>query len=291
MSMTDNPANLRQQARTIASSKPARAAWSELKSWAAGKGPIAMKSAADEFIAIHGRSPEAAILLPEVMQSAAWGMPPMERPGMLAGQRPSPMLGRTSPTQFNPREPKEMLPLSLFFRPKQNSAPQLGAVIPVDAQHDMVYLKDAQFRMRGAAGASLPKPMLSQASQKSFDASKSPDSFHMGAQGSQGGEILRNLVQRMRTHGKDDFTQSHSISIRDLPAPKARALIAAPKTAKTRKRILKTTSAKKKAKPAKATRKVSARKPARRPARKAPIRKPARIKAKRAVKKAGRYRR
>jgi hypothetical protein len=220
-----------------------------------------MKSAADEFMAIHGRSPEAVILLPEVLQSASWGMSPMERQGLLAGQRPSLMLGRPSPNQLNPTAPKEMPSLSLFFRPKQkDGAPQLGAVVPVDAQHDPVYLKEAQFRMRGAAGATLAKPTPSQAQQKSFDASKSPDSFHMDAQSSQGSEVLRNLVQTMRTHGKEDMSRSYSMSIRDLPAPKAIAQKITVQKTKAKKRMLKTKSAKKKAKPAKKPAKTLARK-------------------------------
>ncbi len=281
MPMTDNPANMRQQARGIASNKSARAAWSELKSWASGKGPIAMKSAADEFIAIHGRSPEAAILLPEVLHSASWGMSPMERHGMLAGHRPSPMLGRPSPTQFNPREPKEMLPLSILFRPKQkDDAPRLGAMIPLDSQHDPVYLKDAQFRMRGSADLTLPKPFPGP-QQKSFDPAKSPDSFHMGAQASSGGELLRNLVHNMRTHGRDDFTRSHSMPMRDAPlaktlaskpipaqAPKPKAAkpkTAKPKAAKARK--IKSKSKKRvvrKAKPARKKARVPSREPAKR---------------------------
>ncbi|NYZ74431.1 hypothetical protein H0O00_04775 [Candidatus Micrarchaeota archaeon] len=237
MPMNDNPANLRQQARAIASkAKSATSAWSELKTWATGKGPLAMKSAAEEFMAVHGRSPEAAILLPEAMHSASWGMSPAQRQDLLIGQRPSSMLDRSSPTQFNPREPKEMLPLSIFFRPKQKaSGPMLGAIIPLDSQHDPVYLKDAQFRMRGAAEVALPKPSLGQAhpTQKSFDASRSPDSFHMGVQGSSGGEVLRSLVERMRSHGRDDFTISHSMPMRD--APEAKSFLHGPDTAKTAK--------------------------------------------------------
>lgn len=292
MPMNDNPANLRQQAHDIASkAKSARSAWSELKTWASGKGPLAMKSAADEFMATHARSPEAAIIIPEVLQSASFGMSPMERQGLLTG-RPSPMLGRPSPTQFNPMASREMFSLSNFFKPKQNEAmPRLGAVIPVDAQRDPVYLKDAQFRMRGSADVTLPKPSLGPARppQKSFDASKSPDSLHMGAQGGSGGEILHNLVQNMRTHGRDDFTLSHSMPMRDASAMKA-LLAPAPKTAKpkaakpkAKKRTVKPKRAKKVVKQArKPAKKAKTKKTTKRPL----VRKARPIKSRRPVKRA-----
>ena len=257
MSMTDNPANLRQQARTIASgTKSARAAWSELKSWAAGKGPLAMKRAAEEFLTIHSRSPESAVLMPEVMHSAAWGMSPTQRHEMVAGQRFSPALGRPSP-QIQPRSATEMLPLTMFFRPKQkNSAVQLGTVIPLDSSVDPVYLKDAEFRARGTSMTVLPKPVLSQAGQKPFDPSRSPDSFGRGVEAGEGSQLMKNLIQRMRAHGREEFTSSHSISIHDLPAPKPSAPKVAPAVArpkarrstKARKRVFKLV---KKAKPSK----------------------------------------
>src|SRR5574337_1170726 len=74
--MQNTPLDLASQARQIArSGMPARAAWGELKSWASDKGPMALRSAAMEFISVYGRNPEAALLMPEVMRSSSGFMP------------------------------------------------------------------------------------------------------------------------------------------------------------------------------------------------------------------------
>lgn len=77
-------ATLRDEARSMAarSREPGRA-WSELSSWASGKGPAAMKAAIMGFLETYGSRPESVAILPEVTRAAAM-LPPGDRIAMVS---------------------------------------------------------------------------------------------------------------------------------------------------------------------------------------------------------------
>lgn len=161
----DSPSDLRSQARQIAhGAKSPRAAWGELKSWAAGKGPFAMRSAAIEFLSVYGRDPEAQLLMPEVMQSSSGiQMPQRNLMDLAINLRPG----------------------SDFVRPQFRIEPKS---MPAKAQPHQVQLKTSLELPRR------PEPLQ-------FDATKSPDSRVMSA--SKGHHIVRSLIHKIKSHASD----------------------------------------------------------------------------------------
>jgi hypothetical protein len=220
-----------------------------------------MKSAIMEFMNAHGGTPEAAIVMPEVVGSSSQLFSPRERDELvqLAGRRPQftdlqAKLGTLSPKPSLPLT-GERPSLSLSFQPHPpRDSPRLGAIEPVMPSADRAYLRDMPIRVRDRLEASLGRPQLSAkgppaASAKHgmqplhFDPSRSPDTFAMGAQ--KGENLVRSLIQQVRSHGRSE----------------AYHMSPAPADVKTARRKAKAPKTKKKARPRQKPRKVSPRKP------------------------------
>ncbi len=197
--MVDTPDSLRKQARSIAAGSRPAEAWSELRMWASGKGPLAMKSAMIEFISAHGRSPEAALLMPRIMRDKS--LSPAERKEMLS-------LGFRS--ELDPQhplvKPRFEGPKSAFMLSPQ-PRPSLG--------HDPADPRQMHLAMRENAIPSLKLP----APGLRFDASKSPDSHVFSAASHKGERLIHNLVERMRGHAQEHPVQGMS---GPMESPRAR---------------------------------------------------------------------
>ncbi|HSB46586.1 MAG TPA: hypothetical protein VLD37_01125 [Candidatus Bilamarchaeum sp.] len=180
----DTPGDLALQARQIArSGMPARAAWGELKSWASDKGPVALRSAAMEFISVYGRNPEAQLLMPEVMRSSSGFSPLPHRQSV-----------------FDFRAP--LKPELKAARPALNFEPKFTAKAPID----QIQIKTA---------LEMPKrPVMGEPAH--FDSSKSPDTYVLSA--SKGHNIVSSLIHRVRSHASDAVAH---LSPRPESSPKA----------------------------------------------------------------------
>lgn len=217
---------LRRQARAIAEKNSgAREAWQELQGWAGGRGPLAMKSAMAEFLSVHGGSPEAASIMPEIIRGASAVFPPRERGELfeLSVRRPMPADLRPNPLPPRPTmgvsggKPQ----LSIAFQPSREP-PRLGVVERLTPGHDHAYLRDTPLRMRDQIQSSLGKPQIRAAEAKKedkrFDSGKSPDSFSMGAQS--GERLVNNLIHSVRSHGKDE---RYHLTLPDVPAERGKS--------------------------------------------------------------------
>lgn len=238
--MVDSPESLRRQARTIASrGDDPNASWSELRSWASGKGPVAMKSAMIEFISLHGASPEAALLMPRLMSDQS--LSAVERKEVLALSKqtlqPRPGMEALKPRLGLPAG-KGVLRAAEPFRPFHLPSPGADG----DA-------RELHLQIREKARLSLhplsPKPP----EIPRFDPTKSPDSVAMGAAMHKGEHLVHSLVEKLRGHARDERPAEKK--------PKARAKSRSPKA-----------PAKKTPAPKKAPAKKAGK--ARKPARKAP---------------------
>ncbi|MEW6036341.1 MAG: hypothetical protein AB1529_07035 [Candidatus Micrarchaeota archaeon] len=215
-----NPDEMRKQAnRIVRNGKTARDAWSELRQWASGKGPLAMKTAMQEFVGEYGGSSEAAALMPDML-NASKVLSPLERREVLelAGHKVADMRAPARTVT-----PKASLPLSgqrpalsLSFQPA--AAPRLGATDPLSARGDHTYMRDIHMHMRDRLVPSLGKPALAAASEeaKHFDASKSPDSHVFGAGG--GEHLVRSLIHKVRSHAREEG--HHLSQAAHAPAPR-----------------------------------------------------------------------
>jgi hypothetical protein len=199
----DSPLDLALQARQIAKSgMPPRAAWSELKSWASGKGPLALRSAAMEFISVYGRSPEAQLLMPEVMRSSSGFAPFPQRPSLFG---------------FSPHVKPDLK----MAQPGINIEPKFTAKAPLE-------------KIQMKTSLELPKrPELSEPLH--FDASKSPDTRVLSA--SKGHGIMHSLIHKIRSHASEHVP--HIAPKESKPASrkrKSKKKIAPPKSARPGKR-------------------------------------------------------
>jgi hypothetical protein len=163
-----SPAELRLQAKSIVSvGKPAKAAWSELKSWAYDKGPVALRSAAMEFISVYGRSPEAQFLMPEVMRSSSGFMPFPQMPSV--------------------------------FDFRLQAKPDFRAVKPI-FNFEKQAPKAPMERLEMKTMMELPK-RAALTEQLHFDSSKSPDTHALSA--NQGHSIVHSLIHKIRSHASE----------------------------------------------------------------------------------------
>ncbi|MCI0504158.1 hypothetical protein L0Y65_05625 [Candidatus Micrarchaeota archaeon] len=219
--------DLRKEARIIAAGgKNARQAWTELRQWAARRGPAAEKCAMMEFLEAYGGTPDAAFIMPEIMRNASQVFSPQELagPARLAGR--TSVAGDTRP-QVPHLGPKHSLPasssrpeLSLTFRPsaREGTTPRLGAIEPVIPSADHAYLRDMPMRMRDriesgslrAPFAAAPGPSDMKGVRGGYsgqahriDMQKSPDTMQIGAH--KGEHIVRSLIHSLRSHGRDDL--------------------------------------------------------------------------------------
>ncbi len=221
--MVDNPVSLRKQAHSIAASaRRPDEAWSELRIWASGKGPLALKSAMIEFISVHGTSPEAALLMPQLLRDRS--LSSLERKEMLSMQ-------------------SELEPKADLIRPRLEApkAAFLSAVSHPHANHNDV--RDMHLVLRERALPTLGMPKASR-----FDASKSPDSHTFSIGMHRGERLVRNLVEKMKGHAAEHPVQGISGTVNKAPR-RSKAKARKPKRA-----------LKKKARPRKAPKKTRRRK-------------------------------
>jgi len=248
--MTTASGDLKKEARSIATGKGARDAWSELKGWASGRGPHAMKIAMIEFMGVHGRSPESALLMPELLKTAFFAFSPLERRSLLdPSSRKSALDERTALIK-----PKTLMlmegarpAISASFAPNQNISPKLAMVEPISPLYDRAYMRDMPIRMRESLQPSLGRPFFSKEKQNSrFDPSRSPNSFSMKPQ--KGEQIVRSLVDQMRGHGRGENAYLSPVSAPRKTVSKARRVKAKSARAQKRKAPLKKAKAKIRAK-------------------------------------------
>jgi len=220
--MRTDPESIRNEAHSIISGKmDARQAWSELRQWASGRGPLAMKSAMMEFLEAYGGTPEAACIMPEIMRNASFILSPQERVGIMHAA-----LGRPKMDDLRSRAsriasaPAHMAALrrpepSLSFRPLgPGQNPALGRVEPLVPAHDHAYLRDMPIRSRDRLETALPSPKeVKREAKPRFDSAIRPDSRSMPAH--RGERIVRSLIGSLRSHASDDAPHMSS-----APAPR-----------------------------------------------------------------------
>ncbi|MFH0885062.1 MAG: hypothetical protein V1861_05115 [Candidatus Micrarchaeota archaeon] len=279
------PEDLRNEAKAIASSgKGARQVWAELKQWAGKRGPAAMKSAMMEFLSTYGGTPEAAYVMPELMRNASQVFSPSERGELVQLAMRKPVMPdfrapqkSLSPKSMFPNPSSDRSALSLIFGPvsREGSAPRLGVIEPLSPNQDHAYMRDMPIRARERLETAMLAPQSrfqapntnehgDKARQFDFDPHKSPDSRSIGAQKAE--NIVRSLIHSVRSHGREDHPHlSPSVpAVRKTPKKGARVSKAA-KAAK--KRPLRTSKPKAKAKTRKSGGKKTAAKSVKAPVR------------------------
>ncbi len=191
--MVDSPENLRRQARAIAArGNDANVSWSELRSWASGKGPVAMKSAMIEFISAHGSSPEAALLMPRLMSDQS--LSAIERKELLSFSKqtvqPRPGFEALKPRLSAPSgKPSALRPAEM---PRHFQLPSPADHADVRELHLLIREKTKM--------SLLPKPLET----PRFDSTRSPDSVVMSAGMHKGEHLVHSLVEKLRSHARDE---------------------------------------------------------------------------------------
>src|SRR5271157_4779141 len=223
------------QARTLAAgTREPYIAWSYLKRWASGKGPLAMKAAMMGFLEQHGSKPESAAILPEIIRNASM-LPPSERNSIteITNQSFSSIAGFKQP-----------MAASLPFAQRMNtvSKPQFSSVFklkqsPVphsaDGRFDtdsMTSMRDEVFRMNEAViqAGKLPAPKNAEIQQSHHNISRESFAPALGAQKSHA--IMSSLIDRVRSHGYSEpihsFTRKSpkAVKAKRKARPKARAV-------------------------------------------------------------------
>src|SRR4030095_5924738 len=149
-----------------------------------------------EFMSSFGSSPEAARMMPELIRSASQFPDPAERRNLLelttkTMHQPS----IVSPKMNVPSE-KDRPALSLSFNPRTQQVRRLGAVDPLSPSADHAAIRDIHLNVKERMTMQLytppPRP-----DAPHFDASKSPDTFAMGAPAHQGSHLMKNLIHNV----------------------------------------------------------------------------------------------
>jgi hypothetical protein len=228
------------QARSLASgTREPYIAWSYLKRWATGKGPVAMKAAMVCFLEQHGSRPESAAIMPEIMRSATMMAPP-ERKEILefANQsfsttsgfsQPKPFLGKTAGPANLPLSGNRPS-FSSVLRPKQApSAPLSGAGERFVATNDierMTSLRGEVFRV--SESLKLPAHAPAQISRESFENVLSAGKGHA---------IMRSLIGKIRSHGRDEVVSFGSNELGKKAAPERVSRTVKTSIRKVRKKV------------------------------------------------------
>jgi hypothetical protein len=227
-----NPDELRRRARLIANSgKNARSTWEELKKWASGKGPAAMKGAMIEYLNFFGSSPESAAMLPEILRNASLLPSPQERREIfrLAKYKKHAIAEHQGLSMKSDMPVEKSRPsLSLTFNPAPpTDLPRLGAIAPLSPAADHSKIRDLHFSMRERMSVQIRDSWRAAAPVASpvFDPTKSPDTFVMGAH--KGEHLVKSLIHTLRSHGSDEKHHVPHMH-HETPAPR--------KTVKRRKR-------------------------------------------------------
>ena len=171
--------------------------WSLLRSWASGKGPLAMKSAIIEFISAHGTSPEAALLMPRLMNDQT--LSPLERKEALALSKHGPQMHGA---QAESLKPKFSAPSgkSIALRPDDSFRP----VFSLPSPSDHAAMRAMHLTIRENTRISLERPAPRGLETPRFDPSKSPDSVVMNAGMHKGEHLVHSLVEKLRSHARDE---------------------------------------------------------------------------------------
>src|SRR5512143_819107 len=196
--MVDSPESLRKQARAIAArGNDPNESWSELRSWASGKGPLAMKSAIIEFISAHGTSPEAALLMPRLMNDQT--LFPLERKEALALSKHGPQMHGAQAERL---KPKFSAPSgrSIALRPDDSFRP----VFSLPSPSDHAAMRDMHLTIRENTRISLERPAPTALATPRFDPAKSPDSVVMSAGMHKGEHLVHSLVEKLKSHARDE---------------------------------------------------------------------------------------
>ncbi|MEW6723224.1 MAG: hypothetical protein AB1324_08220 [Candidatus Micrarchaeota archaeon] len=216
--MPEPLSRLRQEAdRILSGGKGARAAWTDLVRWAAGKGPAAMKIAITGFMERHARSPDAAPLIPELMHGAS-SMPSKEERKdlveMIHRERQAPLAPRLHAGS------DALRPIHAFQPSEGYKFGSSGRMLPVS---DPAQMRDAHIKMRDSHLPSLGRFRLPQAPESArFDSTKNPGTFPVMS-ASKGHHIVRSLVERMRSHGREAHEMRPPSPAPAVPRAKKRA--------------------------------------------------------------------
>jgi hypothetical protein len=241
------------QARMLASgTREPHIAWSYLKRWATGKGPLAMKAAMIGFLEQHGSRPESAAIIPEMMAFTSQISPPERKDIIEFANRSYSSISGFAVQSVGKSAGPTGLPavgdahaLSSAFRPKSApSAPLAGAGQRFLASRDMermVAMRDEVFRVSDAMKASSriqppsiqsnhPNPSVPSKPPVSMQRLPPPisrESFEPVFKAHKGHAIMRSLIERVRSHGRSEF-------ITEVGKSKARGESAAPVKRKRR---------------------------------------------------------
>lgn len=182
----NDPSILRKQAHAIASSgKPSSTVLSELKHWASQNGPVAHKLAIIEFITLHGSSPEAVTLMPELMRTASHTNSPVERKELL-------LIANNLRSSFGGRSGALGM---------QSNRPSAQVQLPPRDPRSFISsgdIRDSHLRLRESLSTSLGA-MLPE--EPRFNPSKSPDSLQLSSHKAE--QIMKHLIERMKSHSSD----------------------------------------------------------------------------------------
>jgi len=232
------------QARTLAAgTREPYIAWSYLKRWATGKGPLAMKAAMMGFLEQHGSKPESAAILPEIIRNASM-LPPSERNSIteFTNQSFSSIAGFKQPFSkqlpFAQRMNISKPQFSSAFKLRESPVPH-SAAGRFDTDH-MTSMRDDVFRMNEAViqAGKLPAPKSVEVQQSHHNISRESFGPMLGAQKSHA--LVSSLIDRVRLHGRSEFhtltKKVKPVKIRPKPKVKARIRTRAKPKAKARVR-------------------------------------------------------
>ena len=196
-------ADLRHQAQKITESgKPAKIVWSELRTWASNRGPLAIKSAVMEFITSYHGSSELAVLLPELIRSSTFS--PYEQKALveLANHKVS-LIGNSMAPTLSARP---LLPTS-------SSRPDLALFLNPRAKTSLLHSefgsdpRNAIFALKEKTQISVTRPKMAEGrnQHQNFDPSTLQSySMAFDSRGISSGEsLLSNLTGNLRSHSFD----------------------------------------------------------------------------------------
>lgn len=246
-------ASLRDEARSLASkNREPRRAWTELSSWAFGKGPTAMKAAIMGFLDQHGSRPESAAIIPEIARAASQ-LPSIDRTAMLSltnrsFSMPAFGAGFAGAPKHGVAMNGNMPALSLNFQAKQMQRPGGSNIATAPAVQapdvaQMIEARDSIFRVndqiKEAGTTRGPAPLSHGPPSGVAVARVTSESFKPIMKSVDSHTLVRSLIAKVRSHSSGDAAYlSPSPAARPNPAKaKPRKRTAVRKATKPKRRV------------------------------------------------------
>jgi hypothetical protein len=249
-----------------------RRAWTELNSWAFGKGPTAVKAAIMGFLDQHGSRPESVAIIPEIARAASQ-LPPIDRSAMLSltnrsFSMPSFGSGILNIPKHGVAMHGDRPALSLNFQARQMQRAGGSNIATAPAVHapgiaQMIEARDSIFSVNDQikeAGALQKQQSLSHSQPSGVKVAQvTSESFKPMIKSVDSHTLVRSLIAKVRSHSSDDAAYlSPSPTARPKAVRVRKPARSKPVKVKARKRA----AVRKAAKPVKRrTAKVAKRKP------------------------------